>query len=550
MFLAELLAPGFEAFEYFSLGLPNREGVAVKREAPDFVGAHPEALLPIRRARPPLDLAPAPARARSLAPLPPLLAAAAADHDVTDRIISYVDRATGALSVYEVVRNSSYDIRTRPFYKSAVASGAPIWTPAIRFVFGRSGFSLATPIYNYDVDGGGGRGPRPLGILGAITIGLESAGISHYLASIRVAENGFTAIVAGDTFGTRRAVGWRKPEILTRPAPLVPGQGVSNEWVPTAELPDPELRALLSSLPEDVVKLHDHGMRSANSSASLVPADLQDMYRLGDEHVRKTRPAPPRPAPPRHLNLDRAGPKARPRRHRPVWRAMRRFRAELDRIAFFDLSDPHAPPPEPRAPPFSRMPPPPPPPTGTGPDIDRDRDRDEPAPTVLLSTSSDLPPSLRRPSLPMHMATRDIESAPPIPPPPPPPPPRELGEGSGGSSRRPTSSIKELDQASVPPFVNVGEAFAKMKQAIRHEAAVSGFLAGAGRGGLAVVETEALRVPGAGAARRFPVELVLVVRDISQRKTMELALVESERRARVASEDMKRILETGAPPEA
>eukprot|EP00741_Cyanophora_paradoxa_P025249 tig00000361_g24368.t1 len=416
---------------------------------------------------------------------------------------------------------------------------------------------------------------------------------------------------------------------------------------------------------------------------------------------------------------------------------MRRFRQELDRLSFFDLSDSHGPPPKPcsrssfsfrvaslgfdsparRWIPRSRHasapagdPPGPGPPGGApalliggaGPHLSHRGSTlappppsaapafaphnlqpappghphaypvPDPSPAVLLATSSDLPPSVRRPSAP------SLGLAPPPPPPPPPAPARSVAAAAEEEGApRPTSSIRELDQ--------VGEAFAKMKHAIQimggisdallvvrpdgsvahmnesaremfrpgpgrlsasghapegapapgepgyasvleyfapeHEASMAAFLAAAaaGRCGLSVLESEALPREGSvrtgGAARRFPVEisvgrmqyggdflLVLVVRDISERKelclpwslsraerrrplslsltrrappslpslppslpppasprlspslprsspqAMERALKASEERARVTSEDMRRILETAGAP--
>eukprot|EP00741_Cyanophora_paradoxa_P025250 tig00000361_g24369.t1 len=254
IFLSELLIRGYEAFEYYGLGLPNHENLLIKREAPEFIEKHPRALFPISVVE---------YRINSTA-------SAAAGSRVLDRFTSFVDRTTGELTVYETVRNDSFDVTTRSYYTGAVANGAPTWTPAIPFVFGRSGFLYATPLY-------AGGGLPPPGILGSIlqpaerppgtntsenlkavlTIGFQSFGISAYLASVRVAENGFAAIVADDNTGARRAIGWRNPEILMRPGPLLPGQGTTNEFVPTGELADPELRAMLLALPGDVHELHE-----------------------------------------------------------------------------------------------------------------------------------------------------------------------------------------------------------------------------------------------------------------------------------------------------
>eukprot|EP00741_Cyanophora_paradoxa_P021812 tig00000241_g21055.t1 len=690
IYISELLVPGYETFEYYSVGLPNRESMLVKREAPEFVRKHPEALLPTSVIEYRIN-ATASAAAGSQARAPSSTAATSAALatlfpdalwrrvQVVDRFTSYVDRATGELSAFDVVRNDSYDFRTRPFYKSAVASGAPIWTPAIPFVFGRSGFIYATPIYSH-----GGRPspsvtrsavsppdrPRPAVTNGseglkAVTIGFQSFGISEYLSSVRVAENGFTAIVADDNTGARRAIGWRNPEILMRRGPLVLEQGTSNEFVPTPELADPELRALLLALPGDVHALH--------GNASLDPAAYDEIdeehalsFKVGKDDfvgrwlkvlgtfndtlalsllVAVAAPESDITGNVRRLTVANAIVSGVSCALAlllsafvifEVWRAMQRFRDELDHISFFDLSDSHGPrpPPKPSRPgpsggggapmamtpsrgagaapagpqlsrrgsglarhgrPLSEAPPSSP---ATYPRAPEPAGAD--APTVLLATSADLPPSVRRPSLPALPIAISPAPAPSAPPP----------KAEVESSARPTSSIRELDQimggisdallvvrpdgsvahmnesaramfrtgpSEINPAPGAGEregpgagAPASVLEyfAPEYTTAMSSFLAAAGRGGLSVLEAEALRAPPAvsapaDAARRFPVEisvgrmqydgeasslLVLVVRDISQRKTMERALVESERRARVASEDMKRILETAGAP--
>eukprot|EP00741_Cyanophora_paradoxa_P021813 tig00000241_g21056.t1 len=624
-------------------------------------------------------------------------ASSAAGSEVVDRFTSYVDRATGELATFDVALDQPYDVRERPFYKSAVASGAPIWTPVFPFALGRSGFVHVTPIYSR---GGGpsppGIGavvlppdpPRPAGtngsegLKGVLTIGFQSFGVSEYLDSVRVAENGFTAIVADDIEGPRRAIGWRNPEILMRPVPLVPEQGTSYEFVPTAELADPELRALMLALPADVHELP--------GNATLDPAAYDEFdeknalsFKVGKEDfvgrwakvlgtfndtlalsllVAVAAPEHDITGNVQQLTVANAIVSSVSCALAillsafvifEVWRAMRRFRDELDRISFFDLSDSHNAAHKPRAPapvsacrrrrsPARRRSRPGPPAGGGapaspgrgagsapgGPQLSRrgpglspsswpppDGASSFPAtypvapesasdPTVLLATSADLPPSVRRPS---HAAPL-ID----IPPAPLPPvlilardpaltsgwrPASQVGEAfakmkhairarpiMGGISDallvvRPDGSVAHMNESAramfrtgpseINPAPGAGEregpgagAPASVLDyfAPEYTTAMSSFLAASGRGGPPVLEVEALRAPPApaDAAQRFPVEisvgrmqydgeasslLVLVVRDISQRKTMERALVESERRARVASEDMK----PGAP---
>lgn len=182
----------------------------------------------------------------------------------TGRLVAREFRAADYPRTPVAPEAAASDVRERPWYAAAKAAGKPVWTDAYVFL-GVEGARDVLGVTYAAPD------RRPDGTLrGVLTADFDLDTLSRFLANLRVGQEGAAFLAEFDPDGSAQVIAHPRPELLTRPGP-----GGRRALVPTAELADGRVRALLAALPAadgDAHFTHD-GRRYFGSVRRLAGAD-------------------------------------------------------------------------------------------------------------------------------------------------------------------------------------------------------------------------------------------------------------------------------------
>eukprot|EP00741_Cyanophora_paradoxa_P015101 tig00020848_g14572.t1 len=144
------------------------------------------------------------------------------------------------------VYSDTYDPRERPFWRAGVSARAGSWTDVYPLTAGSAGISFSLPLF-----GGGdpldGSGGAPL--MGVVAATLDLRLLSSYLAYLGVGghegTSGFAAVLARDERNETFVVAYHRPEAFLQ-AQFGSGR---EQMVSAGQLGDPLLRAFVAALP-------------------------------------------------------------------------------------------------------------------------------------------------------------------------------------------------------------------------------------------------------------------------------------------------------------